>query len=189
MTSPWTILIATVLTYAIWNLHSLFANYRKARQSGFPVLVCPVNTDNVLWIIFSVKFRPILAQCLPSLVYDHLIPAIYGWEFWDRNRLFDRLGSSFILVTPGRNTLWVADPETAHSILTRRNDFPRDKLTKRRLRASKTTSADKTSRYHGYGWSKCYERKDIQNRLYDVADQLSPMEMTGNVKGRLSLLY
>lgn len=74
-------------------------------------------------MIFSVAFRPILARFLPGFIYRQIIPAIYGWEFLSRYEIFARLGSSFILVTPGKNEFWVADPETAHSILARRNDF------------------------------------------------------------------
>ena len=131
MASPSTILIAFVLVYASWNLQALYANYRKARQSGFPVLVTLVDPNNLIWIIFSVAFRPVLAQYLPSFIYDRVIPTIYGWEFLHRGHVFDRLGSTFVLVTSGKNELWVADPEIAHSILTRRHAFLQQEIASR----------------------------------------------------------
>jgi len=128
-----TILLAIALPYTAWYFQSLFVNYRKARQSGFPLLVCPANTDNVIWIVFAVAFRSTLARFLPAFIYNRVKPAIYGWEFLYRNEVFERLGSSFILVTPGKNELWVADPETAHPILIRRNDFLQLPIASRRL--------------------------------------------------------
>ncbi len=118
-----TLLLCTLLPYTLWYCQSLFSNYREARRSGYPILVCPANTDNIIWIIFAVAFRPILARCLPAFAYGRIKAAIYGWEFLYRYELFAKLGSSFILVTPGKNKLWTADPEMASSILTRRNDF------------------------------------------------------------------
>lgn len=118
-----TITICVVLSYAVWYFQTLFANYRKAQRSGFPILVCPVDTNNVLWMVFSVPLRPILARYLPTIAYNRIKAAIYGWEYLYRYELFAWLGASFILVTPRKNELWTADPEIAHEILTRRNDF------------------------------------------------------------------
>lgn len=118
-----TLLLCSIVPYLLWNCQSLYANYREARKSGYPLLICPANPNNVLWMIFSVPSRPVLARFLPAFIYRQIIPSIYGWEFPFKYELFARLGSSFILVTPGKNELWVADPETAHSILLRRNDF------------------------------------------------------------------
>ena len=117
-----TTFIGLVTAYLVWTLQSWHANYRIARRSGFPLLVTPANTNNLVWIIFSVACRPLLAR-LPAPLYARLKPAIYGWEFLYKGQVFDRLGPSFMLVMPGKNELWVADPEIAHTMLTRRNDF------------------------------------------------------------------
>ncbi|KAK3175927.1 hypothetical protein OEA41_007249 [Lepraria neglecta] len=118
-----TLTLAIAASYIIWSCISLLQNYQKARRSGFPIFVCPANTNNLLWILFSVTLRPVLSFYLPKAVYDRIQPAIYGWEFLARYTVFDRLGPTFILVTPGKNELYVAEPEIAHSILMRRNDF------------------------------------------------------------------
>ncbi|MCJ1312350.1 hypothetical protein MMC25_006024 [Agyrium rufum] len=46
-----------------------------------------------------------------------------GWQFKDNGAIHRELGDCFVLVTPGMNEVIVADPMTAHSILTRRKDF------------------------------------------------------------------
>ena len=156
MISPSTIIIALGVAYAIWYFQPLYANYRIARQSRFPVLVSPVNTDNLIWIIFGVTFRPVLATCLPSVAYDRIIPTIYGWEFLYRNQVFDRLGSSFMLVTPGKNELWVADSEIAHSILTRRSAFLQLDIASRKHDLMDISSAYVIFRYHRNVWPKSH---------------------------------
>ena len=117
------LLLCIVLPYTVWYCQSLYKNYCEARRSGFPLLVCPANTGNVLWIVFAVASRPLLSRCLPSPAYNRIKAAIYGWEFLYRYEMFAWLGPSFILVTPGKNEFWTADPEMASAILTRRNDF------------------------------------------------------------------
>ena len=115
--------LCLVIPYLLWSCQSWFHNYQKAQQSGFPILVCPANTDNPLWIIFSVTARPLLAKYLPSFVFDRLNAGIYGWEYRVRYDLFARLGPAFMLVTPGKNELLVADPEITCNIVNRRLDF------------------------------------------------------------------
>ena len=46
-----------------------------------------------------------------------------GWSFQDKHALHDELGPVFLIVTPGGNEITVADPETAHTVLTRRKEF------------------------------------------------------------------
>ena len=117
-----TLLTTLFLAYTVWTLHAWYRNYRLARRSGFPILVTPANTDNLIWIIFSVTCRPLLAK-LPAFIYDRLLPAIYGWEFLYKRKPFDQVGDSFMMVTPGKNELWVADSDVAMSICSRRNAF------------------------------------------------------------------
>lgn len=118
-----TVVLCTVVPYIIWKCQCLFSNYLQARKSGYPVFICPADTANFLWMIFSVALRPYLSKILPTFAYDRIKASIYGWEFLYRYEPFAKLGSSFILVTPGKNELWVADPETANSILARRTEF------------------------------------------------------------------
>jgi hypothetical protein len=46
-----------------------------------------------------------------------------AWEFRDKKKMHDRYGTAFMLVTPGKNELWCADPAMSQVILARRKDF------------------------------------------------------------------
>ncbi|KAL8906169.1 MAG: hypothetical protein Q9207_002202 [Kuettlingeria erythrocarpa] len=90
---------------------------------GLPLLLCPVNPANPIWLIFAATFQPLLAQLLPSCVYNRLKVAIYGWEFRCRYTINAKLGPAFVLVTPSSNEVWIADPDMANEVLGRRQDF------------------------------------------------------------------
>ena len=78
MAWPATILIAFVVAYFIWNVHSLYANYRKARQSGSPVFVSPVNTKNVIWTLFSVTIKTYIDAMSAQLC----LRSRYTYDIW-----------------------------------------------------------------------------------------------------------
>lgn len=122
-------MLCAILPYVIWNLQSWFKNYLEARKTGFPILITPANTSNILWMLFSIPLRSFMSRTLPSSLFGRLDPAIYGWEYKSRWRIFERIGSgAFILVTPGKNELMVADPEIMHAIYSRRNDFGQSEI-------------------------------------------------------------
>ena len=110
--------------FTIWYFSSLPKNYFLARKTGLPIIVCPVNPVNIFWLVVSVVLEPAFARYLPSFIYDQLKVGIYGWEFRFRYTVNAKLGPAFVLVTPARNEVWIADPEMAYTVLMRRNDFP-----------------------------------------------------------------
>ena len=67
--------------------------------------------------------RSLLHILLPQSLYERASVGFMGWEFFDKNRLHERVGPAFILVTAGMNQLWCADPAMATVILARRKDF------------------------------------------------------------------
>lgn len=51
-------------------------------------------------------------------------------EVADRGKSHQEMGDVFIMVTPGRNTLYIANPDAVVELLRRSKDFPHDaKLT------------------------------------------------------------
>jgi hypothetical protein len=48
-----------------------------------------------------------------------------GWEFQDKFRSHAEMGDVFMVVTPGRNWLYVCNAEALTEIFQRRADFPR----------------------------------------------------------------
>ena len=130
MISVSTLILCVVLSLVFWYCQSFVNNYGKAKGSGFPLYVCPLDPQSILWIVFSVPLRPIFAKCFPSFVFDRIKYTIYGWEFLYRYEPFQKLGPNFLITTPGENELWIADPEVAHAVLARRQDFTMQEMAK-----------------------------------------------------------
>ncbi|KAH8664527.1 cytochrome P450 [Xylariales sp. PMI_506] len=109
-----------ILLVSQW-LWPLYSNYRIAQRSGVPtVLVCPFNVDLVAFQLAARFFRPWL-ELIPLRAMEL---STFGWSWRHKNdSRFQKYGSSFVLVTPGKNHLWCADPAVSQVVLTRRKDF------------------------------------------------------------------
>ena len=114
-------IFAIILT--LWYFSSFPTNYRQARKTGLPIFISPVNPANPFWLVFAATFQPQLERYLPSCIYNRIRTAIFGWEFRCRYTVNAKLGPVFVLVTPARNEVWVADPRMASEVLARRKDF------------------------------------------------------------------
>lgn len=121
----WPLLAASLVAlYLLLSLVQLSRNYCKARLTGFPMYICLVNPNNPIWMALSVPLEPTLRRYLPSFAYQRVRRCIYGWEFREATAELDiRPGPAFVLVTPGKNELWVEEPELGSQIVTRRKDF------------------------------------------------------------------
>lgn len=117
------LIVSLLAGLLLWHFSSFPKNIQLARKTGLPIFICPVNPDNPSWLVFSSMFQPQLEAWLPSLIYERVQVAIPGWEFRCRYTVNKKLGSVFVMVTPAKNVVWVADTELAHEILVRRKDF------------------------------------------------------------------
>jgi hypothetical protein len=117
----------TVGLTGIWVICSSFfllRNYIKARAIGVPIRVIPVSHSNPFWMLMD---RPVLGV-LRRFGLESTSFARYGfrlWEIEDRAKSHQEMGPAFILVTPDRNWLYIADPDTINEVFRRRTDFPR----------------------------------------------------------------
>jgi hypothetical protein len=118
-----TVLLGLSAAYLLSSVYSLYRNYRIALASGVPVIVCPVNPDNIIWIVIKVPLQPTLQKILPAFLYDRIKISIFGWEFRDNFELHSRVGNTFSLATPGGVEFWIADPEVSQVVLAKRKDF------------------------------------------------------------------
>ncbi|KAK4206069.1 cytochrome P450 [Rhypophila decipiens] len=107
---------------------SLFHNYRAAKKSGLPVLVCPFSPELMPYMILKVPLRPYLEKYLGPM-FSGIRPSIFGWEMIDKTTVHDTHGETFILCTPDVNEVWCSDPELSNIILSRRRDFPQSQAT------------------------------------------------------------
>jgi hypothetical protein len=118
-----TILFGLSAAYILSCVYSLYRNYQIACASGVPVIVCPVDPDNIIWMIIKVPLRPTLKKILPTFLFERINISIFGWEFFDKFELHSRVGLTFCLATPGNVEFWIADPEVAQAVLAKRKDF------------------------------------------------------------------
>ncbi|KAJ0418826.1 cytochrome P450 [Aspergillus carlsbadensis] len=123
MTPIQPICTAALLAYISWKLLSLARFYTHARRTGFPVLIAPFPTKNLLWMVLTPIPQPLLKRYTPEPLYTRLDVAIYGWECRQKAEVHAWLGKTFVLVTLDECTLWVADPTLSNVILQRRKDF------------------------------------------------------------------
>lgn len=116
------LLVSAPAVYFLFNLYYLLINYARASRLGIPRVCVLISPDNPLWIAlqtsFSSLFRHIPLEYLSLTKYCRL-----GWEFHDRYRMHQRLGDVWVLVTPNRNFLHVAQAEAANDILRRSHEF------------------------------------------------------------------
>ena len=121
----WTVIL--LLLFGLWvssNFYSLFRNYLTARKTGLPILICPINNYNPLWMVSCIPLNPLYKRLLPSWIYEGIDVASYGFEFRVKSSIFQKYGPAFILATPGCNELSIIDPELITEVLKRPKDFP-----------------------------------------------------------------
>ena len=102
--------------YALSSLHALWKNYLKARQTGLPIALNPINHNHVLWMIVAPQLQKIAAQSLPHFVYSRLIPGLHGGVYIHGWKTFSDFGSIYMYVTPGKAELHIADPDFANGV-------------------------------------------------------------------------
>lgn len=118
----WTSLLL-VGTAIVQSCHSLVRNYLAARKIGLRFHVIPISHLNHFWMLID---RRVLRYF--KMIFGESIFTRYnwmGWELHDRYYSHHELGDAFMLVTPGRNWLYVGHPDVVMDITRRRDDFPR----------------------------------------------------------------
>ncbi|CAG8953810.1 hypothetical protein HYFRA_00006702 [Hymenoscyphus fraxineus] len=124
----WTTFFLLPITYLVWIIHRLTNNYTVARRVGIPVVVIPVNPESPLWMLLSDYLGPSIDRILSWLPFGSGSFTRYahrGWDVHDRAKSFLELGDAFILVTTGKNWLYICNAETLAEILQRRKEFER----------------------------------------------------------------
>ncbi|KAF2449023.1 cytochrome P450 [Karstenula rhodostoma CBS 690.94] len=119
------IVFLVIAFYGLWSAAYLAVNLVKAKRLGFPVLIRYITPTNPLWIITG---NVVIAICRRVPFGSGRFTRFYspGWASNDRHKVHTELGNIFILVSPGGNRLYIADPHVAKEILKQRKGFPRD---------------------------------------------------------------
>ena len=112
----------------LWFFHScycLLLNYLIARQIGVPLVVIPISHENPLWMIVDKKIFIPMIEHVPFGNGTFTRYNWRGWEFRDKNKSHLEMGDVFVVVTPGRNWLYLCNAEALLDVFQRRTEFPR----------------------------------------------------------------
>ncbi|KAI7652911.1 cytochrome P450, partial [Hortaea werneckii] len=114
------------IAYVLHTYRCYQANLAAAKQSGIPFFSTPIYTFNRAWLITHRLWLPFLKALPESLTnpwLDYMVPDFVWTKLHDTFKTLD--SDAFLIVSPGANTLYVADAEAVSQITARRNDFPK----------------------------------------------------------------
>ncbi|KAH6665986.1 putative cytochrome P450 [Halenospora varia] len=119
----WCLLVA--VGWAVYSWYCLVCNYLAARRLGIPIRIIPISHENLVWMIVDRKiFIPLFLRfALGSGSFTRY--NWRGWGFKDKCRSHKEMGDAFVLVTPGRNFVYICNAQTVADVFQRRLDFPR----------------------------------------------------------------
>ena len=101
------VVIATyIVGYTAYKSISLLKNYANARRSKFPIYISPIPSRSIAWMILGPALRPQYKKYLPTWLFDRLDIISHGWENHRKTEYHDKLGKTFVLVTPDECALW-----------------------------------------------------------------------------------
>ncbi|KAI1736050.1 cytochrome P450 [Xylaria scruposa] len=116
--------VASVLAWTIYSWICLWQNYKSARKLGIPLRILPISHGNPFWMIIDRK----IVQYVRKLPFGDCSFTRYNWRGWevnDRCRSHLEMGDVYMQVTPGKNWLYLCDPDSLLDVFRRRSDFPR----------------------------------------------------------------
>lgn len=120
------VLITFSVYYGARTYESFVRNLSAAKGSNIPYIVVPIYWLNPLWRITQPLCMPVLRR-LPLRWTDPWLSVIEeNWTWTSRYAIFERLGTdTFLTVSPGGNTLYLANASVINEITSRRTDFPK----------------------------------------------------------------
>jgi cytochrome P450 len=119
----YTLVLSLYTCCVVWAASCLANNYARARRMGVPIVLLPISTMNILWIVVQ---HPVIFLLERFFGPSNLTR--YGsrdWHFRDRAQAHIKFGDVWALVTPGEIWLNVADPNAIVEIFQRRTQFLR----------------------------------------------------------------
>lgn len=118
------VLASVPLVWLCFTAYCLFRNHQRALELNVPIVYALISSYNPIWIVFQTAF-PFIFNIIPFNAIPFLRYSRLGWEFHDRSKTFERLGDAWVLVTPDKIWLYVAQADAAYEIFSRGRDFGR----------------------------------------------------------------
>jgi hypothetical protein len=118
-----TLFLAAIGTSLVLHVYTIYKNYLVAKPLGLPIVFSPMDPYGLACQL-SIRVLTPLFKMLPFELgtrWCRVADVTWAWE--SDGAMHDRLGPNFVMVTPGRNLLNTADPETIREVFARRKDF------------------------------------------------------------------
>ncbi|KAI0098617.1 cytochrome P450 [Nemania sp. FL0031] len=117
------LVVTSALSWTVYSWICLWQNYQSARKLGVPLRILPISHGNPLWMLVDKRVVPLARRFLGDCSFTR-----YNWRGWevdDKCRSHIEMGDVYMQVTPGKNWLYVCNPESLLDVFRRRSDFPR----------------------------------------------------------------
>lgn len=126
MVSSLHLIVAAAVLYAVGSAaYQLRQNILAARKTGLAYVVLPCSPFNIFWHVTGGLWVYLIRLLPPSLWEGWLFLLINDWGYRFQQKPFERLGDSFLAVSPGCLILLTQDAGVIHEIATRRDHFPK----------------------------------------------------------------
>ena len=109
------VLVSLLIATSAW---SLIRNYAIARKIGLPIIVVPFSHENPIWMLTARHVMP-LVKYIP-VGNGHFTRFGYtGFQFHDKYHMHQELGDGVVIVTPGKNWIYVCNADAIHDVIRR----------------------------------------------------------------------
>ncbi|KUI72815.1 Cytochrome P450 3A1 [Cytospora mali] len=120
------LLLGAVVAYcAISCYNGLQSNIAAARRTGLPCVVVPCSPFSIPWQLTCSTWTPII-KTLPKSWWESWIDVMQpDWSYRLLQAPWERLGDTFLVVSPGDIIMWTRSAEAIHQFTARREAFPK----------------------------------------------------------------
>ncbi|KAI3340664.1 cytochrome P450 [Ustulina deusta] len=123
------VLLVTGAFVAYWAfkiITGLRRNIARAKSTGLPYYVIPVNPINNIAQIFGFIWVPLWKRLTPKKYWEDIAEVCeHNWQYQKRFAPFAKMGENILIATPFTLTMHTADPQVIHDVTSRREDFPK----------------------------------------------------------------
>ncbi|KAI0976691.1 cytochrome P450 [Xylaria arbuscula] len=123
-------ILLVIGAFVAWGLFKVIAGLRnniaRAKSTGIPYYVVPINPINNISQMFSFIWVPLWKLLFPKTSWEQIIDVCeHNWHWRKRFGPFAKMGENILIATPFTLTMHTANPELIHQVTSRREDFPK----------------------------------------------------------------
>jgi cytochrome P450 len=109
------VLLTIPVAILIYRFTNFLQNYIDARRLGIPIIFSPVSWQDSWWVPLAQIFTPF--RHLPFSLGSWIFYSTMGWTLEDRYHAHEKYGAAFVIVSPRKNEIFVADPVACEELL------------------------------------------------------------------------